>query len=99
MITRNHTEELRNEMMHIENQLSENVETVQKESKLKIKSYDNIEAVLDPLSIDFAPENEAVILIELLVDECVLRIIGKFDKGMEELRDVLKEHLNNEIKS
>ena len=56
MITRNHTEELRNEMMHIENQLSEKVETVQKESKLNITSYDNIEAVSDPLSIDFAPE-------------------------------------------
>ena len=60
------------------NQLSEDVENIEKESKLKITDYDSQEAVSNLLSIDYMPQNmkKAIIFIELLINECILQNIN-----------------------
>ena len=98
MITKNYAQNLSNEINTIMNQLSDDIENVRNESKLKIINHDHQESISDPLSIDHMPQNtvEALVFMELLTDECLLRDLDTMDKGMEELRETLREHLTKE---
>lgn len=100
MITENYTDNLKDKVNALLHQLSDDLENVRKESKLKIISDDSQEAASDPLSVDHVPQNtiEAIEFMELLTDESLLRDIDTMDKGLDELRDALKQHLTNEIK-
>ena len=100
MITQNYIQHLSDEIDNVLNDLPDGVENVRKESKLKIISYDEQEAISDPFSIDHTPQNtnKAMMFMELLTDEAMLRDLDTMDKGMDELRDNLKEQLVNEQK-
>ena len=100
MITENYTDNLKDKVNALLHQLSDDLENVRKESKLKIISDDSQEAASDPLSVDHVPQNtiEAIEFMELLTDESLLRDVDTMDKGLDELRDALKQHLTNEIK-
>lgn len=80
------------------NQLSDDIENARNESKLKIINYDYQESTSDPLSIDHIPQNtvEALLFIELLTNECLLRDLDAMDKGMDESHETLREHLTKE---
>jgi len=101
MITKNYMQNLSNEINIIMNQLSDDIENVRNESKLKIINHDHQESTSDLLSIDYIPQNtvEALVFMELLSDECLLRDLDTMDKGMDELRETLRENLIKEKKS
>ena len=82
------------------NQLSDNIENIRNESKLKIINHNHQESTSDLLSIDYIPQNtvEALVFMELLTDECLLRDLDTMDKRMDELLETLREYLIKEKK-
>ena len=99
MITQYYAKNLSDNIELLMNELSDDIKNVRKKSKMKVINHDNHEATSDPFSVDHVPQkNEAVIFMELLADEALLCDLDTMDKGMDELRDVLKQHLMNEQK-
>ena len=75
------------------------LDVLKKESKLKLISNNDVEALADPFSIDYLPATleEFTTFQDLILDECLLHEIDMINMTREEMRANLK--LSLEYKS
>ena len=98
MITSNYHVNIEKEHDNFKKLINNDVEELEKKSKLNVTSHDASESKSDPKSIDYEPSilDEKRYFYNLLISEATMTNMSIIGLGYESTRKELKMHLNRE---